>query len=383
MTRLNIGGAASHVINLNRGLGAAQFSSKLISGIEGPAEGSMWDYARSVDVHPVLEQDMTPEASLRMRDIKALGHLVSFIRRERPHIVHTHTSKAGLLGRLAARMAGVPVVVHTYHGHVLQGYFNPRTTRLLRRLEQALARATDRIVAVSEEVRRDLIAYGVAPPEKIEVISLGLDLEPFLHCHERAGEFRSEVGLTNGARLVGIVGRLFPVKNHRLFLDAASRLVQQHLSPHFVVVGDGTLRSEMEQYAIALGLANRVIFTGWRQDVTRIYADLDVLVVSSDQEGTPVAAIEAMASGLPIVATRVGGLAGIVNDGESGYLVPPRDPDALADAIDRVLRHPGTAGRMGQAGRAIARSRYTHERLVSDMQLLYQSLLQQKGISLH
>jgi glycosyltransferase involved in cell wall biosynthesis len=306
-----------------------------------------------------------------------LVRLYRLIRRERPHIVHTHTAKAGFVGRLAARLARVPVVVHTFHGHILHGYYSPRKTQLLRRMERILARMTDRIIAVSEQVKHDLVTYSVAPAETILVVPLGLELEPFLDGSQSRGTFRRELNLKEGERLVGIVGRLFPIKNHRLFLDAAALMARQELAAHFVVVGDGALRLEMEQYAQALDIADRVIFTGWRHDLPRIYADLDVLAVTSNNEGTPVSAIEAMAAGCPVVATQVGGLPDLIDDGETGYLVPPGDAQAVSAAMLRLLREPEVARHMGQTARTLVQERFAAQRLVNDMARLYPELLGQ------
>jgi glycosyltransferase involved in cell wall biosynthesis len=381
IARLNIGGPAIHVVNLNAGLDPSRFEEVLVSGTENPGEGSMFDYALSRGVKPIIVPEMVGQASFGVSDVKALAKLYRLIRRERPHIVHTHTAKAGFLGRLAARFAGVPVVIHTYHGHVLHGYYGSIMSWLLRRMEGTLARITDRIVAVSEQVKQDLVAYGVASPKKISVIALGFDLEPFLHSLEQRGEFRRELGLNDGIRLVGIIGRIFPIKNHRLFLDAAARVAFEDPNARFVVVGDGVLRPAMERHARELGLTERVVFTGWRRDLARIYADLDVLVISSDNEGTPVSAIEAMASGRPVVATRVGGLPDLIAEGETGYLVPAREAHAMGAAILRLLREPQTARCMGQAAQAMAQERFPVTRLITDMQDLNNQLLGAQDVS--
>lgn len=380
ITRLNIGGPALHVMSLNRGLEGRGFQSLLVTGSENPEEGSLLDHALKQRIEIAFVPQMVGRASVGPRDLKALSKLFRLLQRERPHIVHTHTAKAGFLGRLAARLARVPVVVHTFHGHVLRGYYGPVRTHLLRRMERFLARFTDRIVAVSEQVRRELVELGVAPGNKIEVISLGLELEPFLTAEREAGKFRAELELDHRDRLVGIVGRLFPIKNHRLFLDTAARVAAADNHVRFAIVGDGILRGELEDRTRELGIADRVVFTGWRQDLPRIYADLDLLVVSSDNEGTPVSAIEAMASARPVVGTRVGGVPDLVQDGVTGYLVPPGDPGALAAAILRVLEARDRAIAMGQAGRQVAREKYSVERLISDTESLYNRLAASRGI---
>jgi glycosyltransferase involved in cell wall biosynthesis len=340
----------------------------------------MLDYAQENGVQPLMIPEMVSEASLRPRDIKALLRLYRILRLECPQIVHTHTAKAGFLGRLAARLAGVPVVVHTYHGHILHGYYGPLKSWLLLQMERGLGRITDRLVTVSASVKEDLIAYRVAPAEKISVIPLGLDLKPFFDCLSLKGEFRGELGLDPGVRLVGILGRMFPIKNHRLFLESAARAAEQETNVRFVIVGDGILRSEMERYAQDLGIHQKVTFTGWRRDLPRIYADLDLLVVSSDNEGTPVSAIEAMASGRPVVATRVGGLPDLVHDGETGYLVPAKQPEALAAAMLKLIRNSQRAEQMGRAAQLSVKERFSLNRLVSDTEGLYQDLMANKSI---
>jgi lipopolysaccharide/colanic/teichoic acid biosynthesis glycosyltransferase len=380
IARLNIGGPAIHVVNLHVGMDPTRFKQMLVSGTENPGEGTMLEYAISRGVEPIIIPDIVGRLSLKPSDLRALIKLYQLIRREQPHIVHTHTAKAGFLGRLAARHACVPVIVHTFHGHVLQGYFGPINSWLLRLMERALSHGTDRIITVSNQVKSQLVDYGVALPEKITVLSLGFDLEPFLDCAKHRGEFRSELGLNNGCQLLGIVGRIFPIKNHRLFLDAAARIAADQPAARFVVVGDGILRPEMERHADSLGISDRVIFTGWRQDLPRIYADLDALVVSSDNEGTPVSAIEAMVSGCPVVGTRVGGIPDLIRHGETGYLVPPGDASALAAAILRVLQNQKNTFQIAEAARAMARERFSVARLIRDIENLYNELLIQKGV---
>jgi glycosyltransferase involved in cell wall biosynthesis len=380
--RLNVGGPAIHVINLISGLDPSRYEQVLVAGTENPSEGSMMDYALSRNVRPYVIPEIMTVFRLAPRDAKALVKLYALIRRERPHIVHTHTAKAGLLGRLAARLACVPVIVHTFHGHVLHGYYGPAKSWLLRGMEKSLAWSTDRIITVSEQVKRELVGYGVAKPEQITIIPLGFDLEPFLKPHSQRGEFRRELDLSDEIKLVGIVGRIFPIKNHPLFLQCAARIAAREPAARFVIVGDGVLRRVLEQQAQELSIADRVLFTGWRHDMPRVFADLDVLVVSSDNEGTPVSAIEAMASGCPVVATRVGGLPDIIANYETGILVPPRKAEALAGAVLQVLRDPEKAQEMSRKAKLLAQRRFAMKRLIADMDHLYVELLQEKAIFL-
>ena len=382
ISRLNIGGPSLHVTALTAGLDPGRFQSTLVTGTENPGEGSMLDLAEDRGIKPVVISEMVGEAQLKGRDAKAVARLYRLLRAERPHIVHTHTAKAGFLGRIAARLARVPIVVHTSHGHVLHGYYSRTKTQVLRRMEQTLARLTDQIVAVSDQVKRDLVTYRVAKPDKIKIIPLGLDLAPYAESATLRGQFRRELELSDTAPLVGIVGRIFPIKNHRLFLDAAARIAAAEPRARFIVVGDGLLRKAMEQHAHALGIRYSVLFAGWRRDLPRIYADLDVLVVSSNNEGTPVSAIEAMAAGRPVVATRVGGLPDLITDGKTGRLVPPRDPTALADTVLELLRDEPYACALGQTASADVVERFATARLLRDVQALYMDLLNRKGVRL-
>jgi glycosyltransferase involved in cell wall biosynthesis len=378
--RLNIGGPAIHVVNLAAGLDSARFQQWLAVGTEHPDEGSMMDYALSHGVQPLVIPEMVTAFRLTPRDATAVMKLCRLLRRLQPHIVHTHTTKAGFLGRLAANLTRIPVIVHTYHGHVLHKYYGATKTHLLRCLERTLAAFTDCLVTVSESVKQELVAYRVAPSAKITVIPLGFHLEPYLSARTKRGHFRQEIGVNDSTRLVGIVGRLFPIKNHRLFLDAAARVAACEPTVRFIIVGDGVLRSKLEQQAQTLGIADRVCFTGWRRDLPHIYADLDVLMVSSDNEGTPVSAIEAMAAGCPVVATRVGGLPDLITDRATGYLVPPNEPDTLADATMQILQQPDTAHHLSQAAQGMVRERFAVQRLILDIEALYYNLLTQKGI---
>lgn len=378
--RLNVGGPAIHVVNLTAGLYSDRYQSLLVAGSESEAEGSLLDFALSHHVNPIVIPEIVTAFSLTPRDGKALYKLYSLIRKEQPHIVHTHTAKAGFLGRLAARLAGVPIVVHTFHGHVLHGYYHPLKNALLRRTERWLACFSDRLITVSEEVKSELVGYRVTGPENIEVIPLGFDLKPFVDADIHRGEFRREMGFTDETKLVGIVGRIFPIKNHNLFLKSAARIAAHQPMARFIIVGDGILRSTLVQKAHELGIIDRVVFTGWRRDLPRIYADLDVLVISSDNEGTPVSAIEAMASGCPVVATRVGGLPDLITDKESGFLVRRGDADGIASAVVNLLQHPEMGKGVALNAMTAAQSRFALKRLIADMDRLYSHLLEKKSI---
>ena len=375
LSRLNIGGPAIHVALLSRPSSSDRVESLLVAGRENPGEGTMIDFVRSQGVEPILIPELVADSFIGPRDLLALWKLVRLIRQFRPDIVDTHMAKAGFLGRIAGALTGVPVRIHTFHGHVLQGYYSGTKNTIFRRVEQALARLSTRIIAVSDRVKLDLIEYGVAPPEKIDVIPLGLELSPFLNSGTLRGSFKRELGLPESALLVGIVSRIFAIKNHALFVDAAARVTKEVPDARFVVVGDGALRADTEERARRLGLDGRVIFTGWRRDLPAIYADMAALVISSNNEGTPFSAIEAMAASVPVVGTRVGGMPDLIREGTTGILVPPRDADAMSAALISLLRDSDRRRRMGDAARVDVETRFDVARMLAETQALYEACL--------
>ena len=372
--RLNIGGPAIHTVLLTERLDPSRYETSLITGVEGPTEGSMRYLAEERGVPLRLLPEMGRELSLR-DDLVALCKLIALMRREKPDIIHTHTAKAGTLGRAAALLA-LPGrrkrLYHTFHGHVFSGYFSPRKTRVFIRIEQFLGRYTDRLIAVSERTRQDLIAYKIAPPEKIAVIPLGLELDPFAACARHRGELRRELCLPPEATLIGVVARLVPIKGLPDFLEAAGCVAARFPDAVFLIVGDGEMRPALEAQARALGLMGRVRFLGFRKDLPRIYADLDIVVLSSLNEGLPVSLIEAMASGCIVASTSVGGVPDLIEDGETGFLAPPQDPGALAATIARALDARERWPAISERARASALERFHIQRLVADIEALYE-----------
>lgn len=372
--RLNIGGPAIHAILLTEGLRSRGYETVLVSGQEGPGEGSLRDRAVQKGVAPLF----LPELGRQVRpgrDLTALLKLVRLLRQQQPEIVHTHTAKAGALGRIAAKIARVPIVVHTFHGHVMHGYFSHRVTRLFLAIERCLATATTRILTVSDEVRGELLRLRIGRPDTVGVMPLGLELDGFLRSDRRSGEFRRSLGVSPEVPLVGIIARLVPIKDHSTFLEAASDLHRSRPDVRFLIVGDGELRPDLEQQAHALGLSQCIDFLGWQRDLEPIYADLNLAVLSSLNEGTPVSLIEAMASGLPVVATRVGGVSDLVEHGKTGLLVPPKDPEALSGAMKALLGDPERGREMGRLARETVYPTYSDAALIDRMDRLYSSML--------
>jgi glycosyltransferase involved in cell wall biosynthesis len=383
IARLNMGGPALHVSYLTRGLDRRGYSTTLVAGELARGEDSMSFVADELGIEvidvPELRREISP-----ISDPAAIRRLVREIRRVRPHILHTHTAKAGAVGRTAALLAGdarPPVIVHTYHGHVLRGYFDPVRTRFFRETERALARHTTRLIAVGPEVRDDLVALGVAPAEQFVVIRLGIDLEHRVSSNGRA-EFRRLFGIPEERFVVGWVGRMTTIKRVPDVLLSFRALLDRGVDAALCLVGDGPDRTAVEREAAELGIARHILSVGYQEDVAPYYSFFDVLVLPSANEGTPVVAIEALAAGRPVVATRVGGLPDVVSEGEDGFLVEVGDVEGVASALERLARDPALRARMGAAGPPRVIPRYRVERLVDDVDRLYRELLTQKGLPL-
>jgi glycosyltransferase involved in cell wall biosynthesis len=378
ITRLNIGGPAHNAILLTQALNDGVFGSTLVAGTTAPREGDFGDLAAAKGVEPIILPELGRELD-PLADTIALAKLVRLLGRLRPDVVHTHMAKAGTVGRLAARLCRVPLVVHTYHGHVFHSYFGPRKTRLFLAIERALGRLTDRVVVVGEGQREEIAGYGVVPRRKLVPIPLGLELEQYLGADAYRGQLRRELGIAESAPIVGIVARLVPIKAHADFLRAAVSIRSALPDARFLIVGDGQRRAELERLVDALGLRAGVSFLGWRRDMPRVYADLDVVALTSLNEGSPVAIIEALAAARPVVATAVGGVPEVVVDGETGLAVPPGRPPELASAVLALLRDPARADRLGLAGRRHVYPRYDARRLIDDVRQLYLRELDARG----
>ncbi len=352
IARLNVGGPARHVILLTAGLDRRRFDTTLIVGTPEPREGDLLPDARARGVTPRIIPELG-RAIRPHRDLVALAKLVRIFRSLRPDIVHTHTAKAGTLGRLAAFLAGVPVAIHTFHGHVLEGYFSAPLARLFLAIERALARRTDRIIVVSPRLKAAILAKGICTSAKVEVVPLGLELARFAGTRPPGANLRATLGIPPEAPLLGSVGRLVPIKDHATLFQALRLLRLEGLRPHLLVVGDGELRPELERLAAGLGLETCTHFLGWRDDLEAIFATVNVVICSSRNEGTPVALIEAMAAGVPVLSTDVGGVGDLIVRGETGWLVPPGDPPAMAEAVRAILAEPTAipAGGGGGPGR--------------------------------
>lgn len=404
IARLNVGGPARHVVWLTAGLQGGEYESLLVAGTVPPGEEDMSYFAAEQGVSPLFIPEMSREISLK--DALTVWKLYQLLRRERPDIVHTHTAKAGTVGRLAGlcyrwltpgAFLGRPRVcrfVHTYHGHIFHSYYGPFKTQVFLLIEKLLARLiTDRIVVLSAQQRREIHEeFGVGRAEQFAVIPLGLDLKMFANGRERQSGFRAELELKTSDLLVGTVGRLTEIKNQQLFLRAAA-LWKKQFSPaaaearvKFLVVGDGGLRSELEQEARTLGLHEDVIFTGGRRDLEHVYPALDIVALTSRNEGTPLTLIEAMANGRPVISTAVGGVVDLLGQAatgeaaeqfkvyERGISVPPGDAQAFAAGLQKLLAAPALRREMGERGLQFVTEQYSKDRLLRDIECLYAHL---------
>lgn len=356
---MNIGGAEVLLMDLVRRLREVGHDVQVAYSTHGPMAArleamgvSLTRLPRFARVDPIL-----------------LLRLTRLMRRERPDLVHTHLFKSDLHGRLAARWAGVPVVVSTAHNNdswakrAPLGWLYGRTARL-----------ADRIIAVSEEVREYQLKYTFVPPEKIVTIDNGVDMRRFEGRDAAGRAVRDEFGIDSDAPLVGIIGRLTEQKDHATFLQAAARICVALPETRFLVVGDGPLRAELVEQARSLKLDQAVIFAGLRSDIPAVLAALDVLVFSSRWEGLPVTLLEGMAAEKPVVSTAVGGVPGVVADGDSALLVPAGISSVLADAVVRVLRDPTLARKLSVAARARVREKYSLDSMLDRTLALYEEL---------
>lgn len=324
IARLNTGGPARHVTFLSSGLEQRGYPHLLVAGRVGKGEGSLQNLAKEAGVQMKNLTALGPEISPG-RDLISLWQLIRVIRRFRPDIVHTHTAKAGFLGRWAARICGVPRVFHTYHGHVLRGYFSRPKQEIYRRLETLAGKWSTGLVTLTEGLARELVDLGVAPRKKFQVIPLGLNLSPFLKVQPH-GELKTKLGLDPQTVLVGCVGRLVAVKNLTAMLKAMARLPAR---VHLILVGDGEEKKSLETQAQAPSLAGRVHFYGWCENLPWMYGGLDLVVNCSKNEGTPVSLLESLAAGVPVLAAPVGGVPELLQQIKAGILLEGISPDEI------------------------------------------------------
>ncbi len=378
IARLNVGGAALHVLQLAREQALRGHDVVVVAGTLAAGEESMEYVADGLGVAllrlPVLQRELSlradPAAILAVRQI---------IEERRPDVLHTHTAKAGATGRLAALSCGRAkprAVVHTYHGHVLSGYFSRRWERVFRWIERGLALMSGTLIAVSNEVRDDLVGFGVAPARRFAVVPYGFDLPLWGPADDEArASVRAELGAGDGTFVVGWAGRLTAIKRPLDLIRTLRELLDRDVDALLVLVGDGEDRPAVEALAAELGVADRCRLVGFQKSIRPWYASFDALLLTSANEGTPVVAIEALAAARPVVATRAGGTGTVVRNGESGYLEAIGDTQALADRLATLARDPALRERMGAAGAEDVRMRFAVGRMADEVEAIYRRLL--------
>ncbi len=395
IARLNVGGPARHVVWLTEALNNDEFSSVLIAGTVPDGEEDMGYLAEQAGIEPVLIKEMSRELSLK--DAAALVKIYRRLRAERPDVVHTHTAKAGTVGRVAAFLyrwmtwsvlIGRPRnvrIVHTFHGHVFHSYYGRGKTSFFLLIERLLARVTDRIIVISDQQFKEISGdFKVGDPHQFSVIPLGIEL-PSERNDEKRQAFRNEICLSDNDISVGFVGRLTEIKNIPCFIAAAAIAKKDVGSPcRFIIVGDGHLRSELENIAARLGVADASKFAGSRTDMNAVYAGLDVVALTSNNEGTPLSLIEAMAAGLPVISTAVGGVVDLLGPAvetrerfticERGIAVEPDAADGLYAGIKLMANDEAVRKRLAAAGRRVVHDKYGKARLINDIRSLYRNL---------
>jgi glycosyltransferase involved in cell wall biosynthesis len=392
IARLNVGGPARHVVWLNKYLPKKDFQSVLVTGTVPEGEEDMSYFATEHGINPIFIPEMSRELS--PKDVISLFKVFRQMRREKPDIIHTHTAKAGTIGRIAGLLYKLTTfrkvkIIHTFHGHVFHSYYGKRKTQLFLLIEKTLARfATDKIITISEQQRKEICEdFKVGKSQQFTIIPLGIDLEKFSKADEKRHILRNELNIKDDEMLIGLVGRLTEIKNISMFLKVAKLIKESSESTKlkFVIIGDGNVGESLRNEAKLLKLDDLVIFTGNRNDVDVVYAGLDIVGLTSLNEGTPLSLIEAMANGKSVISTAVGGvvdLLGKVETEENGYKICERgisvksnDAESFATGLLFLANSPQLRKKLETDSKLFVNNRYSKERLITDIGNLYKNLL--------
>ncbi len=388
ITRFDKGGSAQNTYLSLLGLRKKNYQLSLVSGLSLESEMKHEEIkAKEKDIQ-ILESEgiefIQCPFLLRkinvIKDLKAFFNIWRIIKKYNPLIVHTHSSKAGLMGRLAAKLAGTPIIVHTPHGHVFFGYFGPFKTKLFIILEKLASRITDKIVALTNREKKDHILFKITDEDKFSVIYSGIELNTLKESSsEEKQNLKKELGIPENSLIVGTAGRLVPVKGPECLVKAAKYIISKYPDTYFMFAGDGPLEQDLKRKALEMGISDNIIFLGWRDDLAKIISIYDIFVLPSLNEGMGRVLVEAMALGKSIVASNVGGIPNLVIHGKNGFLVPPKNPKELAKYIQVLLEDKDKREEMGLAGKEMAYN-FTSERMVEEIANLYKKLLTQKNI---
>lgn len=382
INRFNIGGPTYNATFLSRYLGD-EYETLLVGGLPEPGEADSLYILEKYGVKPILIEEIrrNPDFS---SDRKAYKKIRELIRDFKPDIVHTHAAKAGALGRRAAHAENVPVIVHTFHGHVFHSYFGKIKTKLFKEIERRLAKRSTGIIAISPQQKKELTdIHGIASPDKVEVIPLGFDLLPFKEGRSSfRSEVRAELGLKENEVAVAIVGRLAPIKDHDFFLDVVELITERVKVPvKFFIVGDGTEKAHIEERVRWINEKKELVqLMSWVKDISRFNSAMDIVCLTSKNEGTPVSLIEAQAANIPVISTNVGGVKDIVRNLETGIVVEERRQSLYADQLLELINDEKKRSELSQNGWNHVEERFHYTTLVSNMDKYYKRLLREKGI---
>lgn len=388
LNRLIIGGPAINATYLSKYM--TDFETKLVIGGKDDHEEEATHLTDRLGIEPVYIPHMK-RAINPLNDRIAYNEVRDLIRKFKPDIIHTHAAKAGVLGRLAAYNCKVPVILHTFHGHVFHSYFSKMQTNSFIMIERYLAKKSSGIIAISESQKNELAnVYNICEPEKIEIIPLGLDIDKFIQNPEKKrAEFRKKFFIEEDEIAIGIIGRIVPVKNHQLFVAAADRLRKMtNKKLKFLIVGDGDIRQHIQSECLKRHFdyvyfpeekrSASVIFTSWQTQIDNVLDGLDIVALTSHNEGTPLSLIEAQAAGKPLVSTNVGGVLDVVNPQLKNFVTPPGDEEQFANALLQLVENEQLRHSIGERGREFALNKFSYQRLVKDMSEYYYRLLREK-----
>jgi glycosyltransferase involved in cell wall biosynthesis len=388
--RMIIGGPSHNVTLLSAYL-SPEFETKLLVGKKDPTEKDAGYIAEQLGLVPIEITEMR-RSILPFNDILAYYRIKKIIKEYKPDIVHTHASKSGAIGRLAAKNCKVPLIVHTFHGHVFHSYFSDFMSKMIVLFERFLAKKTDAIIAISDSQKHELVdVYKIAPSNKVFTVPLGFNLDKFSTDQEtKRIIFRNKHGLSGNEFTIGIIGRIVPIKNHDMFIEVAAIVKKQtNKDVRFLIIGDGELRPQIEKKSLELSLSysyfitnpkekTDILVTSWETEIDQVLAGLNMVLLTSNNEGTPVSLIEAQSAKLPVVSTNVGGVEDVVIHGETGFITNVGDVQTFANYVNQLIEDEDLCKKMGNAGYENVIKRYSKQRLVKDMRNLYLSFLSKK-----
>ncbi|MFA7029450.1 MAG: glycosyltransferase family 4 protein [Candidatus Cloacimonadaceae bacterium] len=368
ISRLCIGGTSVHVSLLSYHFNNDNWESILVAGVTSENEGDMIYLPKRYGIEPIIIKSMGREISL-WKDFLSEIQLIKLLKKEKPDIVHTHTSKAGTLGRIAAILTGVPQIYHTFHGHTFEGYFSPLKTKIFIKIERFLARFSTKIIAISERQKEDLVRFKIAKPDKITIIPLGFDFSRLLP-YDKEQKLRQKLNLGPDTITIALIGRVTAIKNPFLFIYIANEVLKQRKNVHFLIIGDGELTEDCKNLVNKLGIQDFVSFTGFIEDLKLIYGSVDIVCITSINEGTPVSLLEAMACQKIVISTPVGGVPDFVKNKENGFLCNA-NVKAFTEQIIYCLNNFKNLDYVRKQAANDVLSKYSINRLFNDLEHLY------------